>query len=124
MLPMRTATIYTALLSLFVWALPAGAEQQMYSVYWNLNGVVPLQAGTAPISRNYVLFNFSDIGQQSDVRAHRLTAAYALDPRVTLSFTGLFTQRPNGVLGVFGQTPPGSLNRTLTRLQLDTILRF
>jgi hypothetical protein len=69
-------------------------------------------------------FNFSDIGQQSDVRAHRFTAAYALDPRVTLSFTGFFTQRPNGLLGVFGQTPPGSLNRTLTRIQLDTILRF
>ncbi|HEX8557328.1 MAG TPA: putative porin [Pyrinomonadaceae bacterium] len=69
-------------------------------------------------------FNFSDIGQQSDVRAHRFIAAYAVDPRVTLSFTGVFTQRPNGLLGVFGQTPPGSLNRTLTRLQLDTILRF
>lgn len=69
-------------------------------------------------------FNFSDVGAQSDVRAHRFIAAYAIDPRVTLSFTGLFTQRPNGVLGVFGQTPPGSLNRTLTRIQLDTILRF
>ncbi|MCA1617839.1 MAG: putative porin [Acidobacteria bacterium] len=69
-------------------------------------------------------FNFSDVGQQSDVRAHRFTAAYAVDPRVTLSLTGLFTQRPNGLLGVFGQTPPGSLNRTLTRIQLDTILRF
>ncbi|HEX8352695.1 MAG TPA: putative porin [Pyrinomonadaceae bacterium] len=69
-------------------------------------------------------FNFSDLGQQSDVRAHRFTAAYAVDPRVTLSLTGLFTQRPNGVLGVFGQTPPGSLNRTLSRIQLDTILRF
>ena len=69
-------------------------------------------------------FNFSDIGQQSDVRAHRFIAAYALDPRVTLSLTGLFTQRPNGLLGVFGQTPPGSLNRTLSRIQLDTILRF
>ena len=69
-------------------------------------------------------FNFSDIGQQSDVRAHRFIAAYALDPRVTLSLTGIFTARPNGLLGVFGQTPPGSLNRTLSRLQLDTILRF
>ena len=69
-------------------------------------------------------FNFSDIGQQSDVRAHRFTAAYAVDPRVTLSLTGIFSQRPNGLLGVFGQTPPGSLDRTLSRLQLDTILRF
>ncbi|HEX8502487.1 MAG TPA: putative porin [Pyrinomonadaceae bacterium] len=69
-------------------------------------------------------FNFGDVGQQSDMRAHRFVAAYAVDPRVTLSFTGLFTQRPNGLLGVFGQTPPGSLNRTLSRIQLDTILRF
>ncbi|HEX7957406.1 MAG TPA: putative porin, partial [Pyrinomonadaceae bacterium] len=69
-------------------------------------------------------FNFSDIGQQSDVRAHRFIAAYALDPRVTLSLTGILTRRPNGLLGVFGQTPPGSLDRTLTRIQLDTILRF
>ncbi len=69
-------------------------------------------------------FNFSDVGQQSDMRAHRFIAAYAVDPRVTLAFTGLFTQRPNGLLGVFGQTPLGSLNRTLSRIQLDTILRF
>jgi len=69
-------------------------------------------------------FNFSDMGQQSDVRAHRFTAAYAVDPRVTLSLTGIVSQRPHGLLGVFGQTPPGSLDRTLTRLQLDTILRF
>ena len=69
-------------------------------------------------------FNFSDIGQQSDVRVHRFIAAYALDPRVTLSLTGFLTERPTGLLGAFGQTPPGSLNRTLTRLQLDAILRF
>ena len=69
-------------------------------------------------------FNFSDLPQQSDVRVHRFIAAYAVDPRVTLSLTGIFAQRPNGLLGVFGQTPPGSLNRTLSRLQLDTILRF
>ena len=69
-------------------------------------------------------FNFSDVGAQSDMRAHRFIAAYALDPRVTLSLTGLFTQRPDGLLGTFGVTPPGSLNRTLTRIQLDTILRF
>jgi hypothetical protein len=69
-------------------------------------------------------FNLSNIAQQSDVRAHRFIAAYALDPRVALSLTGIFSQRPNGLLGVFGRTPPGSLNRTLTRLQFDTILRF
>jgi hypothetical protein len=69
-------------------------------------------------------FNFSDIAQPSDVRAHRFIVAYAVDPHVTLSFTSIFTQRPHGLLGAFGQTPPGSLNRTSTRLQLDTILRF
>ena len=69
-------------------------------------------------------FNLSNIVQQSDVRAHRFIAAYALDPRVALSLTGIFSQRPNGPLGVFGQTPPGSLNRTLKRFQFDTILRF
>ena len=69
-------------------------------------------------------FNLSNIAQQSDVRVHRFIAAYALDPRVALSLTGIFSQRPNGLLGVFGQTPPGSLNRTLTRLQFDTIFRF
>lgn len=69
-------------------------------------------------------FNFSDIAEQSDVRAHRFTAAYAADPRVVLSLTGVVTQRPNGLLGVFQTTPPGSLNRASTRLQLDTIFRF
>jgi hypothetical protein len=69
-------------------------------------------------------FNFSDTAQQSDMRAHRFTAAYAVDPRVLLSFTGLFTGRPNGLLGVFGATPSGSLNRTTTRLQFDTTFRF
>jgi TolA-binding protein len=69
-------------------------------------------------------FNGSDFGLSTDVRVHRFFAGYALDPRVALTFTSFFTQRPTGLLGVFGQTPPGSLNRTLTRLQFDTVLRF
>ncbi|HWS90601.1 MAG TPA: putative porin [Pyrinomonadaceae bacterium] len=69
-------------------------------------------------------FNGSDLGLSTDVRVHRLIAAYALDPKVAVSLTGFFTQRPTGLLGAFGQTPPGSLNRTQTRLQFDTILRF
>ena len=69
-------------------------------------------------------FNGSDLGLSTDMRVHRFFAGFALDPRVTLTFTGYFTQRPTGLLGAFNQTPPGSLNRTLTRLQFDTILRF
>lgn len=69
-------------------------------------------------------FNGSDLGQSTDVRVHRVFAGYALDPRVAFTFTGFFTQRPTGLLGAFNQTPPGSLNRTLTRLQFDTVLRF
>jgi hypothetical protein len=69
-------------------------------------------------------FNGSDLGQSTDMRVHRFIFGYALDPRVQITFTGFFTQRPNGLLGPFAQTPAGSLNRTLTRLQLDTILRF
>jgi hypothetical protein len=69
-------------------------------------------------------FNGSDLGQSTDMRVHRFFAGYALDPRVALTFTSFFTQRPTGLLGAFGQTPPGSLNRALTRLQFDTILRF
>jgi hypothetical protein len=69
-------------------------------------------------------FNGSDLGLSTDMRVHRLFAGVAIDPRVALTFTGFFTQRPTGLLGAFGQTPPGSLNRTLTRLQFDTILRF
>jgi TolA-binding protein len=69
-------------------------------------------------------FNGSDLGLSTDVRVHRVFVGYALDPRVALTFTGFFTQRPTGLLGAFGQTPPGSLDRTQTRLQLDTILRF
>lgn len=69
-------------------------------------------------------FNGSDLGISTDMRVHRFIAAYALDPKVSVALTGFFTQRPTGLLGVFGQTPPGSLNRTTTRLQFDTILRF
>ena len=69
-------------------------------------------------------FNASDLGLSTDVRVHRLIFGYALDPKVALAFTGFFTQRPTGLLGAFGQTPPGSLNRTGSRLQFDTIFRF
>ncbi len=69
-------------------------------------------------------FNFSDVGQQSDVRVQRFAFAYAADPRVTLSLTGIVTSLPNGLRGVFGATPAGSLNRPSTRLQLDTVFRF
>jgi TolA-binding protein len=69
-------------------------------------------------------FNASDINQQSDARISRFQINYAADPRVILSFTGFITDRPNGLLGAFGQTPPGSLNRSTVRLQWDTIFRF
>ena len=69
-------------------------------------------------------FNFSNLIQFSDVRGHRFVAAYALDPRVAVSLTGIVSSRAGGLLGPFAPTPPGSLNRTLTRLQLDTIFRF
>jgi hypothetical protein len=69
-------------------------------------------------------FNISDVGQQSDMRVQRFLFAYAADPRVTLSLTGIVTSLPNGLRGVFGATPPGSLGRPSTRLQLDTVFRF
>ncbi len=69
-------------------------------------------------------FNWDDLAQPSDTRAQRLSFTYTADPRVTLNFTGLFNQRPNGLLGAFGQTPPGSLNRPTIRLQFDVIYRF
>ncbi|MBA2341015.1 MAG: hypothetical protein H0V88_11510, partial [Pyrinomonadaceae bacterium] len=69
-------------------------------------------------------FNYNEIVQQSDVLAHRFQFAYAADPRVVLSFNGIISQRPNGLLGVLNQTPPGSLNRPLVRLQFDTTFRF
>lgn len=80
----------------------------------------------ARIEKDAILspFNASDIGLSTDVRVHRFIFGYAVDPRVALTFTSFFTQRPTGLLGAFGQTPPASLNRTLTRLQFDTILRF
>jgi hypothetical protein len=69
-------------------------------------------------------FNFSDVTQQSDMRGHRFQFSYAADPRVTFTVTGIVTERPNGVLGPFSTTPPGSLNRPTTRLQFDTVLKF
>jgi uncharacterized coiled-coil protein SlyX len=69
-------------------------------------------------------FNFSDVTQQSDMRAHRLQFSYAADPRVTFTVTGIVTERPHGLLGPFVVTPPGSLNRPTTRLQFDTVIRF
>lgn len=69
-------------------------------------------------------FNFSDIERQSDVRAHRFVFSYAADARVVINVTGIVTQRMHGLLGVFGNTPPGSLNHPTARLQIDTILRF
>ncbi len=69
-------------------------------------------------------FNYSEIAQQSDVRAQRLSFAYTVDPRVVFSVTGLFTQRANGLLGGFGATPVGSLNPATRRLQFDTTFRF
>ena len=69
-------------------------------------------------------FNMSDVTQQSDMRAHRVLFSYAADPRVTFSVIGIITQRPNGLLGPFVTTPPGSSNRTTTRVQFDTTFRF
>jgi hypothetical protein len=69
-------------------------------------------------------FNFSDITQQSDMRGHRFVFSYAADPRVVFTVTGIITERLRGLLGPFVPTPPGSLNRATTRLQLDTTLRF
>lgn len=69
-------------------------------------------------------FNFSDLIQQSDTRVHRLSVNYAAHTHVLLTFTGFFNQRPNGLLGVFGTTPTGSLNGPTTRLQFDTTFRF
>ena len=78
------------------------------------------------IERDAVLtpFNFSDIAQPSDVRAHRMIFTYTADPRVFLTLTGIVSQRPHGLAGAFATTPAGSLNRPTTRLQLDTIFRF
>ena len=69
-------------------------------------------------------FNYSDVTQQSDMRAHRFNVGYAADPRVTLSLIGIITERPNGLFGPFVPTPIGSLNRATTRLQFDTVIKF
>lgn len=69
-------------------------------------------------------FNMSDITQQSDMRGHRMVFSYAADPRVTFTVTGIITERPNGLLGPFGTTPPGSFNLPTKRLQLDTVIKF
>jgi len=80
----------------------------------------------ANIEKDAVLtpFNMSDMLQPSDTYLHRLIFNYTADPHVVLSFTGIVNQRPNGLLGVFGNTPPGSFNRPTTRLQFDTTFRF
>jgi uncharacterized coiled-coil protein SlyX len=69
-------------------------------------------------------FNWSDITQQSDMRGHQFKFSYAADPRVTLTATGIITERPNGLLGPFAATPPGSSNRSTFRMQFDTVLKF
>ena len=69
-------------------------------------------------------FNFSDVTQQSDMRGHRFQFSYTADPRVTFTVTGIVTESPNGLLGPFATTPPGSFNRATKRLQFDTVLKF
>jgi hypothetical protein len=66
----------------------------------------------------------SDMLQPSDTRLHRVIFNYTADPRVVFSFAGIINQRPHGLPGAFGTTPPGSLNRPTTRLQFDTTFRF
>ncbi len=69
-------------------------------------------------------FNWDDLVQPSDVRGHKLYFSYTVDPRVTFNITGLFNKRLNGLLGPFATTPPGSLDRSVTRLQFDTVFKF
>ena len=69
-------------------------------------------------------FNWDDLVQPSDVRGHKLFFSYTVDPRVTFNITGLFNKRLNGLLGPFGTTPAGSLDRSVTRLQFDTVFKF
>jgi TolA-binding protein len=80
----------------------------------------------ASIEKDAVLtpFNMSDMLQPSDTRLHRLMFNYTADPRVVFSIVGIVNQRPHGLLGAFGTTPVGSLNRPTTRLQFDTTFRF
>lgn len=69
-------------------------------------------------------FNWDDLVQPSDVQAHRLFLSYTADPRVTFNITGLFNKRLHGLLGPFTAAPAGSLDKTVTRLQFDTVFRF
>jgi hypothetical protein len=80
----------------------------------------------ASIEKDAVLtpFNMSDMLQPSDTHLHRLVFNYTADPRVVFSFITIVNQRPHGLLGAFGTTPAGSLNRPTTRLQFDTTFRF
>lgn len=80
----------------------------------------------ANIEKDAILtpFNMSDMLQPSDTRLNRLIFNYTADPRVVFSFITIINQRPHGLLGAFGTTPPGSLNRPTTRLQFDTTFRF
>jgi hypothetical protein len=89
-------------------------------------GDVQLGYTFASIEKDAVLtpFNMSDMLQPSDTRLHRLVFNYTADPRVVFSFITIVNQRPHGLLGAFGTTPPGSLNRPTTRLQFDTTFRF
>jgi hypothetical protein len=69
-------------------------------------------------------FNWDDLLQPSDVQAHRLFFGYTVNPRVSFNFTGLFNRRLNGLNGPFGTNPPGSLDRSTNRIQIDTVFRF
>jgi hypothetical protein len=69
-------------------------------------------------------FNFSEVAQQSDMRAQRIQLTYTTNPHVVLTFTGLFTKRSNGLFGPFVVKPAGSLNPLTSRFQFDTTFRF
>jgi hypothetical protein len=69
-------------------------------------------------------FNWDDLIQPSDIQGHRLFFSYTADPRVTFNITGLFNKRLNGLLGPFATTPSGSLDKSVMRLQFDTIFKF
>jgi hypothetical protein len=58
------------------------------------------------------------------MRGHRFQFVYTADPRVSFNVTGIVTERLHGLLGPFVATPPGSLNRSTFRLQIDTVLKF
>lgn len=90
------------------------------------NGDVALGYTFMRIEKDAVLtpFNFSDVTQQSDIRAHRAVFAYTVNPRVTFTATGIITKRVNGFAGPFGMAQPGSPNHSSFRLQFDTLFRF